>query len=228
MKDYRDKELTRLLFILFFLFLIWCTPALDHINNPEAQTDYSILLSIAESTIISYVLSNAALLCDCLISSRLKDKLVGLFFLPRSGETVFSKIKNGKIYDDRFELSDAKALYKDIISYLPNKKREKRRYENKKWYNIYHQYQDKPQVVQCQRDYLMCRDLYTEAIAFMLIYVISLFVFPSFVIFSIRFVVLLIILAIAFNICTHQKMRRFVYTVIAIDIANQHNIKESN
>lgn len=33
MKDYRDKEMKNLIYMLFFLFLIWCTPILEHIND---------------------------------------------------------------------------------------------------------------------------------------------------------------------------------------------------
>lgn len=90
MKDYRDKEMKDLMRILFFLFLILCTPILEYINSTEDKSNYSILATALESTIISGILSSATLLGDCLISSSLKDKMVGLFCIPRAGETVFS------------------------------------------------------------------------------------------------------------------------------------------
>lgn len=219
MKDYRDKEMKNLMFILFFLFLIYCTPILEYIKSTEDKSNYSILVTALESTVISGILSSATLLCDCLISSGLKDKLVGLFFIPRAGETVFSRINSCELKDDRFQVSDAAIKYESIILNLPTDKKSRRICENKNWYKIYQKYQEKGQISQGQKDYLMCRDLYIEVISFLLMYIFSLFIFPSIVVFSKKYVVLLILLASAFNICTHLKMNRFVNTVIAVDMA---------
>lgn len=221
MKDYRDKEMKNLMYILFFLFLIWCTPILEHIKATEAQSNYGVLASVLESTVISGILSCATLLCDCLVSSSLKDRLVGLFFIPRAGETVFSRIKSCKLKDNRFQILDAATVYEDIIQNLPADKEVRRSYENKNWYGIYQKYQEKGQVVQCQKDYLMCRDLYIEVLSFLAMYILSLIIFPSIVVFSKKFSVLVILLAVAFNYCTHLKMNRFVNTVIAVDLANR-------
>lgn len=227
MKDYRDKELKNLMFLLFFLFLIWCTPALDVIPTSNDQNEYASLSSMLESAIISAVLSCATTLCDCIISSELKDKLVGLFFIPRAGETVFSRISSGRLTDIRFRTLDAAFLYKNIIHSLPPKKKARHIYENSNWYRIYRKYQDKGQVSQSHRDYLMCRDLYTQTLSFGFMYLLSLWVFPTAVVYSPRFVVLLCTLAIAFNICTHLKMNRFVNTVIAVDVSAHLNERES-
>ena len=113
MKDYRDKEIKNLMFLLLFLFLIWCTPIFNDID--VAQDTYHVLLNTIESLLVSASLSSAAILFDCLVSSDLKDNLVGLFFIPRSGETIFSDIKSGKIKDKRFLTSDAVSSYTDII-----------------------------------------------------------------------------------------------------------------
>lgn len=221
MKDYRDKEMKNLMYILFFLFLIWCTPILEQVKATEEQSNYGVLASALESAVISGVLSCATFLCDCLVSSRLKDKLVGLFFIPRAGETVFSRIRSRELKDDRFLISDAATAYEEIIQKLPVDKEICRSYENKKWYRIYQKYQEKGQVSQCQKDYLMCRDLYIEVLAFLAMYILALLVFPSTVVFSKKFVVMSILLAVAFNYCTHLKMNRFVNTVIAVDLANR-------
>lgn len=227
MKEYRDKEIKNLIYLLFFLFLIWCTPALTNIQTTDGQSKYAALSAIVESTVISAILSCASVLFDCILSSNLKDKLVGLFFIPRAGETIFSKIKAGKVKDDRFRQSDAVSLYADIIQSLPSDKTERRELENITWYRIYQKYQEKGQVSQSQRDYLMCRDLYVETLVFLLIYILSLYTFPSTVILSMRFIKTLFVLAVAFNICTHLKMKRFVTTVIAVDVAKRLNEKES-
>ena len=219
MKDYREKEMKNLMFVLFFLLLILCTPVLDYIKAAEDQSKYSVLSTILESAIISSVLSNAVLLLDCLIGSRGKDNLVGLFFITRSGETVFTKIKTGKLKDDRFALSDATKLYQEIIEQLPKDRREKHKFENKHWYSIYLNHQEMGQVSQSQRDYLMCRDLYIETLAFLLLYFLAILVFPNVITLSWRFVLVLVVLICAFNWCTHLKMKRFVYTVIAVDVS---------
>lgn len=227
MKDYRDKEMKNLMYILFFLFLIWCTPILEHIKATEEQSNYGVLASALESAAISGILSSATLLCDCLVSSNLKDKLVGLFFIPRAGETVFSRMRSSKLKDDRFQIPDAATVYADIIQQLPVDKKDCRSYENKNWYGIYQKYQEKSQVSQCQKDYLMCRDLYIEVLSFFAMYILSLIIFPSIVVFSKKFVALIILLAVAFNYCTHLKMNRFVNTVIAVDLANRPAEKTS-
>lgn len=227
MKDYRDKEMKNLMYILFFLFLIWCTPILEHIKAVEGQSNYGVLASALEPAVISGILSSATFLCDCFVSSNLKDKLVGLFFIPRAGETVFSRIKSRKLQDDRFQISDAATVYKEIIQKLPVDKKSCRGYENKIWYGIYQKYQEKGQVNQCQKDYLMCRDLYIEVLSFLAMYILSLLVFPSTVVFSMKFITVIILLAVAFNYCTHLKMNRFVNTVIAVDLANRLEEKMS-
>jgi hypothetical protein len=44
-KDYRDKEMKSLMYILFFLFLIWCTPVYEHIKATEDQSNYGVLVN---------------------------------------------------------------------------------------------------------------------------------------------------------------------------------------
>ena len=224
MKDYRDKEIKNLMFLLLFLFLIWCTPIFNDID--VTQDTYHVLLNTIESLFVSASLSSAAILFDCLVSSDLKDNLVGLFFIPRSGETIFSDIKSGKLKDKRFLTSDAVSSYTDIIQSLPDNQAERRRVENAAWYRLYLRYQEKGQVIQCQRDYLMCRDLYIETLAFLVVYLLAICIFPSVISSSCKFFMTEIALSIAFNICTHLKMKRFVTTVIAVDIANQQNDKK--
>ena len=58
-------------------------------------------------------------------------------------------------------------------------------------------------------------------------YILAICVFPSIIVFSRKFLIAEISLAIAFNICAHLKMKRFVTTVIAVDIAKQRNDKKS-
>ena len=110
---------------------------------------------------------------------------------------------------------------------LPNEKAARREIENAEWYQIYQRYQEKGSVIQSQRDYLMCRDLFIETLAFLIVYILSVHIFPSVVCFSLKFLIVLFVLSIAFNICTHLKMSRFVTTVIAVDIAAQLSDKKA-
>jgi len=88
---------------------------------------------------------------------------------------------------------------------------------------IYQIYQEKGQVKQSQRDYLLCRDIFCITIEFLVLYIISLFLFKGTIHYSLKFIFVLLGIAIMSNISTHIKMNRFVNTVIAIDIANKNH-----
>ena len=206
--------------IFVFLFLLWCTPLTGTIAQGSGENIYDVLSNIIESAIVSATLSLSSFLADCLISSKVKDKLVGLVFIPRPGETIFSRIKYGADIDDRFLVEDAQKRYDTIISNLPVEKSARRKYENAKWYKIYQSHQDKGQVKQSQKDSLVCRDLYVQTILFSILYFLSLVIFRHLVIFSQDFVVVLVVVAITTNCATHVKMNRFVNTVIAVDLAS--------
>lgn len=176
-----------------------------------------------EGVTISGVLSLITFLGDSLISSNLKDKLVGLFFIPRSGQTIFSRISNKTVNDDRLLISDAISRYSGIIENRPSQKRDKLYYENANWYKIYSEYKKEGAIMQAQTDYLLCRDLYIETLEFLVLYISSLFLFNGTVLFSWRFILALLVMAIITNISTHIKMNRFVNTVIAIDLSKTQN-----
>lgn len=227
MKDYRERELKYLLYILVFLFLIWCTP-LTQINAIIKETGiYQTIAEVVESALVSGALSLSVFLLDCMIGSKVKDNLVGLFLIPRRGATIFERIKNNKVNDDRFLTKDAQVKYRDILIELPNlknisckKRKACRKFQNSRWYEIYQKHQEKGQVSQSQKDYLLCRDIFIESLFFLLIYIVSVFLFKDFVVFSKKFLLVLGSIIIASNIATHVKMNRFVNTVIAVDIAN--------
>lgn len=90
---------------------------------------------------------------------------------------------------------------------------------------MYCKYQNKGTINQTQQDYLLCRALFIETVVFMVLYSLSLILFKEVVNFSWYFFGTLIVIAIITNIATHQKMNRFVNTVIAVDIANEENIE---
>jgi len=210
-----------LLLTYFSLFLLWCTSIFEQM--PEDITGYKNIISVAECAIISGVLCLMVLLGDSLISSQLKDKLVGLLCIPRSGQTVFTRISNKTVRDDRFLISDAIFQYSGIIENRPLQKNERFKYENANWYKIYSEHKKDGAIAQAQTDYLLCRDLFIETLEFLFLYIISLLVFNSTVLFSWHFILTLLVMAVITNISTHVKMNRFVNTVIAIDMAITKN-----
>ena len=211
-----------LLLVYFLLFLLWCTPIFEQI--PETtESNYKNIISIMEGVTISGVLSLITFLGDSLISNNIKDKLVGLFFIPRSGQTIFTRITNKAVNDDRFLISDAISRYSGIIENRPSQKKEKLYYENTNWYKIYSEHKKDGAITQTQTDYLLCRDLYIETLEFLVLYISSLFLFNDTVLFSWHFILALLVIGIITNISTHIKMNRFVNTVIAVDISKTQN-----
>ena len=217
MKDYREKELKYLMIILILLFIVLCTP-IRELNITDIELHKS-LTTIFSGIVVSSILSLSTFICDCLISTNIKNKLVGLFLIPKAGETIFSRINKCSVKDDRFLNSEAKVKYEEIISNIPQDKKERYEYENSNWYKIYKQYQEKGQVSQSQKDYLTCRDLFVETILFLVLYVLSLIFYSEFVVFSLKYLLIIILIAVITNVSTHVKMNRFVNTVIALDIA---------
>lgn len=227
MKDYREREIKYLYISYILLFLYWCTNIFSTITQ-NASANWSEILSIADVVAIAAIISLISFILDSIISSSLKDKLVGLFFIPRAGSTVFSRLIKGKILDDRFTKDEAENAYAYIITTLPNDKKQKLIFENSQWYKIYCKYQDKGSVFQAQKDYLLCRDLFIDTIVFIVMYFIAVIVFGSIVHFSIEFVFTLIIIATLTNIATHKKMNRFVNNVIALDIGLSKQLDSNN
>lgn len=218
MKDYREKEMKYLLGALLLFFVYFCTPVFESVSVSNFAFDKYV--SIVKYIISLGIISLSVFLGDCLISSNVKNKLVGFYFIPLAGSTIFTKISCCKVKDARFTNEEAKKMYESIISRIP-KNKEKFNYENSCWYKIYQKYKGDGAVVQSQKDYLACRDLYIECILFMLMYFISILIFPSFVRFSWGFLFILVVVGTIINCATHTKMNRFVNTVIALDIANK-------
>lgn len=229
MKDYRDKELKFLYFALGVLMLIMAT---DSFSIDHFVSKYDMTIKIVECAAVSSVASIFAFLGDSIISSQLKAKLIGLFFIPLPGETVFSRISAEKIRDNRFTMSYAQEKYASIIEGIPDRKkcnrkqrRESYTYENAAWYKIYNSKRENPSIQLLHRDYLLCRDSNMACLLFLLLYFILTKLFRSIINFSGSFVLLLTSLIIITNICTHIKMNRFVSSVIAIDIAEEEKKK---
>ena len=221
MKSYRHQEKKSLVNLYALLFLLMCTNLELEFPLDLPGSEWYLFFSISNSVVLAGIVSLATFIMDCFISSSAKDRLLGMFLIPKAGSTVFSKIKDGKIRDDRIYLPKAIEYYDDIIKELPAKKKERRKFENTKWYTIYCRYQERGSVAQSQRDYLLCRDMFVQTVSFIAFYLISLILFGDRVQFSWKFICTLCSVGLIINIAAHSKMKRFVYTVIALDLAEE-------
>lgn len=213
-KDYRESELKQYVIanVLVFL-LIHDLLNFNDAKNIELMQKVVSLLSI---TMLSSVIFIFTLLVDCMISSDLKSLIINLYFGKSPGHKVFSTIKD-KNKDNRFTTEKALERYSDIYKNMPINQKEREKYENDKWYDIYNKYRDKTMVYISNRDYLLMRDMCITTVILLLIYFVALLFFP-WLKFNGQYIVFLVIMIISTFIATHVKAKRFVYNVITIDI----------
>lgn len=223
-KDYREKELKWLMTLYIILMLILSTSIIKDLSLIGIESfTYANIAELVEFSAVSGVISLLVVICDSLLSTNTKDKLVGLLFLKKPGETIFSDIENSKVKDDRFSKDEAKLKYKSIIENIPEN--ESCEYENSNWYRIYQKHKDDDSIKQTQKDSLVCRDLFVQTLLFIPSYLLLLLI--DGVTFSWKFLVLLILFAVLTNIAARNKRRRFVLTVISVDVSKyQENLDE--
>ena len=212
-------------FLYGALYLYFCTDFIKILyayNNSEG----SHLSKLFESALITGAVSVTVYIFDSLIPSKCKNWLLGPKNLSASGYTVFSRIKTGRFKDERVSCNTAQAAYNNVTSNLPTSKRERMMYENEQWSKLYVTLENNGSVKQSQRDWLLCRDMYVETILFFIFYLISTFLFSN-VSFSFELLLILLSMTIILNLAAHNKMKRFVYTVIAKDIFTKMNKNES-
>lgn len=220
-KDYRDKELKYLLIANAILF-VFCTKYGGQLESFNLQGDYiKFIADIVGTTLVSGVFSLIAYIFDSIYSSDLKDMLLDFGFSKKPGYTIFTRISDNKIKDDRFTNAQVKEKYQNILQGLPSDKKEKQKYENSAWYLIYNKYRDSTMIQASQRDFLLCRDLYISTITFLILYLIGLL--SGLASFSIEYILYLLILSTVLNIAAHTKASRFVNNAIAIDIATKES-----
>jgi len=218
MKEYRQKEMKCLVVAYSLLLLLLCTKVFDEVDITQISK-YEKVFSVFEGITVSSILYMLVLIGDMVISANHKDKLIGLFFIPRAGCTVFSRIKNNKISDMRFDNTDAIKKYKSIINDIPSKKFMRHKFENAKWYSIYKKNAEEPSIIQTQMDYLMCRDLNIETFEYLIVYFVCVVIFSDYIHWSWKFFLFLLFMLVVTNLSTHNKMNRFVNTVIAVDLS---------
>lgn len=216
MKDYREKEL-KWYIIAYLLLLIG-------IRNFESMpTDNTAWLNGIESLLSSALLGGVvcvlSFVFDCLYTSEEKEFLLFLRFTTMPGKTIFTRIAQGKAKDIRFENSTAQERYQEIIGNLPPDKKEKRNYENAKWYALSLEHEENPRVSNAHRDFLLCRDLYITTITMLILTGAGMF--AKIIQFDWIPIIYLAALLLLTNLAAHAKAHRFVNSVIAVDLSKK-------
>ena len=219
-KDYRDHELKSYV-IGNLLIILLLSGTFDEIMAKDINSfasAFSTVVNILITSSISYIF---VFLMDSVIPGDVKFSIVYFPFGELPGKTIFSKMKND-CKDMRFTEAEVLFQYKDIYTTLPEKQKDRKKYENSKWNNLYRKYEKKSRVFVANRDFLLCRDM-TIMTAFLLgIYLLGIYGIQIFG-FSRRIIAILIVEYIICNIATREKGKKFAYNVIAEDIFASQN-----
>jgi hypothetical protein len=221
LKDYRDKELRYYVItdMTFLLLLLDTFPQGANVQLHEQINSLSQILGIGVFTVFIYTF---LFLADSLIPADTKQHLLFIKHLP--GESIFTRIKSENI-DKRFTSEIAQKTYCDIYTKIPKEEKDKYQYENSHWYAIYHKYRDVAMVFYSQRDWLLCRDIYSITVVFLVLYLLLVFV-VQLIPFNWHFIIYLGIILISANIASRVKVKKYVYNVIAHDIAEINKKEE--
>lgn len=227
-KDYREKELRSFHALNIIIFYLCHSEILA-----EASITIEILLTdIIQNIIIAVIIPLTITVIENTLTKKQKNKL---FIFRLAGETIFTRIKENKVTDIRFDAKEALKVYAPIIEKLNDCRstEERRVLENKEWYRIYKNHEKTGAVENTQRAYLLCRDIYittflTEFFLYPIIFIfIQILTHQIFI--SYLYIFYLLFCTILSSIMTYNTMNEFVNTVIAKDMANQKlNHKEQN
>lgn len=183
-----------------------------------------MISAVIDTTLASSCIYMFVYISDALFSSEIKDKLVSLLgLIKKPAYTIFTDIKKEEA-DDRFLRTEAIKQYNNIYSNMPEGKKQVYLYQNAKWYKIYSRNRDVPMIYSSNRDYLLCRDMFISTISLSVLYMLSIIV--KLFDFNIIYVLFLIAMLIMNLITTHIKAKRFVYNVIAYDLAHRDEKNE--
>lgn len=219
-KDYRDHELKSYV-IGNLLIILLLSGTFDEIMAKDINSFASVFSTVANILITSSISYIFVFLLDSVIQGDVKFSIVYFPFGELPGKTIFSKMKND-CKDMRFTEEEVLFQYKDIYTTLPEKQKDRKKYENSKWNNLYRKYEKKSRVFVANRDFLLCRDM-TIMTAFLLgIYFFGIYGLHIFC-FSWRIIAILVVEYIICNIATRGKGKKFAYNVIAEDIFASQN-----
>lgn len=221
MKDYREKEL-KMYILACILFLICMTKGYS--LQMETGEKIMAISAVIDTTLSSSCIYMFVYISDALFSSEIKEKIVSLFgLIKKPAYTVFTDIEKDN-RDDRFLKTEVTKRYKDIYANMPEDKKQVYLYQNAKWYKIYSRNRDVSMIYSSNRDYLLCRDMFISTISLSVLYILSIVV--KLFEFNIIYVLFLITMLFVNLLTTHVKAKRFVYNVIAYDLAYRDEKEE--
>ena len=212
-KTYRCKELNYFALaniIIVFLFNI----NFNNVNFDDTILSFiNLLLSYGYLYIIVFIF-------DSLIPSKLKSIFLlylncskyKFFYLP--GSNIFSKLMTTKDY--RIDKQLVQTQYKSIYENMPSTQSKRFHYENEQWYKIYRNHHDKEQIKTSLKEYLLCRDL----VSLLVLFVVGYFVLSivGFVILNIQIIVYFVISYVILLLCARNKSNTYAINVIIVDI----------
>lgn len=212
LKSYRDNEIKW--YIFTYLLIAVGVYGTNFFQSP-ISTDACKFGDLVITATFSGAICTLAFVMDSLFSSKLKETLVFFGKMKVPGASVFSRIKNGKLKDNRFTNAEASQKYRVVIENIPENNAEN--FENAQWYKLYNKCKEQGAVVSTHRDFLLCRDLYITTISIFLLSIIGMI--SQLIKFSWILLIYLGAMLILTNLATHNKAHRFVNTVVAIDMA---------
>ena len=210
-KDYRNKELVSYISVNALVLLV----ILNILDLKETLLSSENISKIINSFLITSCLSVFAYLGDSILSGDIKDKLVDLW-RGRPGGKIFTKIKDNN-KDIRFTNEQVLERYTEVYSNLPTTSKERYKYENSKWYSIYHRYEKVEKIYNANRDYLLCRDMHIATYVITVLYIV-IGLLSSAVNVTWQCVLCEIVFLLITNVAARQKAKRLAYNVIAYDL----------
>lgn len=218
LKNYRNNELKWFL-VANVLFMVLTSKSFevedgDLLNQLIVNIGKIISVSIFSTTVYIFTF-----IIDSIIPSNLKVFLVFLW-KKKPSATIFTQIQNN-CKDDRFNVEEAKDKYKNIYSKIEEENQFSKD-QTPLWYEIYNKYRENTIVYGSNRDYLLLRDLHSQTIVLIIIY-ITLISTTGIIPFSINYLIYLFVILIVLNLGARIQGKRMVYTVIALDINESKN-----
>ncbi|MBR1444115.1 MAG: hypothetical protein IJ583_11370 [Firmicutes bacterium] len=213
LKDYRNNELKWFLLANILLMLISSNVFSLSLDDNELKIVEKIgtIVSVVFFSAIIYVYT---FIFDSVMPSNIKVHLVFLF-CKKPSDTIFTQILR-KCNDDRFTVEDAKKQYKEIYDQIDKNSKLKEN-QTALWYEIYNRHRDNSIVYGSNRDYLLLRDLHSQTVTLVPIYII-LALMTGIITVSIEYLIYLFCMIIILNIGARVQGKRVIYNVLAVDL----------
>ena len=235
LKDYRNKELRNyavgnILIILMFsdglrlIFDVYTKNTMASLSNQIIGRFSKVIPEFISAGVIFAIIYIYVFILDALISSEVKFKICYLHnYQP--GYSIFTELKVN-VKDGRFTkemaLEKYKEIYKRIGETADSEKR--RQVENTEWYKIYRKHRNEAMISVVNRDYLLCRDLCSMSLCFVLIYFVICLASP--LVFNLGVMMFIVAEYFVTKTATVSKGKRLVYNTIAIDLSTEEKSSE--